>query len=364
MKGFSKHRLFLLGIIFVVLPGILFSACNTSNTTPQTFKWRMATCWTSEDLLYVEGAKAICQRVAKLSGGRLIIEPYPAGELMGAFDVFDAVSKGKVECGHSWSGYWRDKEPGFVLFSSIPNMMTLQEWAVWLYGPSQGIEMWRELYGKYNIVPLPGALNGPEFGFFTRKPVRSADDFKGMKIRTVGIGADVLKELGATPVVLPQGEIKEALKKGEIDGFEFNTPAVDWNLGFDNSIAPYVTLPSWHQPSGMYDTLVNKDAWNKLPDDLKAILESACKEVGMVDYVARIEGLNPVYLQKYEKGGIQIFVLGEQSMKNITGITDRLCDNLAANDAFFARVLKSQRDFRTSYRTWEKWGDYRIYPSN
>jgi len=363
MKYFLKRRLFFLNVFLAVLLSILFSACNLSNTPPQTIKWRMATSWTEDNLIYTEGAVAICQKVARLSGGRLLIEAYPTDELTSTFGVFDMVSQGKVECGHSWPGYWRDKEPSFVLFSSIPNMMTTQEWMVWLYGPSQGIELWRELYAKYNVVPFPGALDGTEFGFFTNKPLRSVDDFKGMRLRTPGIGADVLRELGATPVVLPQEEIEEALKKGEIDGFEFGTPAINWNLGFDSSIAPYVTLPAWHQPSCMYDTFVNQDAWNKLPDDLKAIFESACKEVGMVDFVAGIEGANPDYLSKYEKSGMQIFILGEQSMKKITEVTDSICDNLAANDAFFAEVLKSQRDFRANYRTWEKWGDYQIYPS-
>ncbi len=363
MRGLSKRRSFYLGIFLALVLSILFSGCSMSNTQAQPIKWRMATSWTKDNLLYVDGALAVCQRVAELSGGRLLIEAYPAGELMSAFGVFDAVSKGEVECGHSWPGYWRDKEPSFVLFSSVPNMMTMQEWAVWLYGPSQGIQLWRELYGKYNVVPFPGALNAPEFGFFTNKPLRNVGDFKGLRLRTVGIGADVLKELGATPVILPQNEIKEALAKGEIDGFEFNTPAVDWNLGFNSSIAPYVTLPAWHQPSGMYDTFVNLNAWNKLPDDLKAIFESACKEVGMVDFVAHIEGVNPDYLAKYEKGGIQIFILDEQSMKRITEITNELCDNLAANDAFFAKVLKSQRDFRASYRTWERWGDWKLFPN-
>lgn len=363
MKHFSKRRLFFLGIFLALLLSIPLSACNQSNTPPQAIKWRMATSWTRDNLIYTEGAVAICNRVAELSGGRLIIEPYPTDELTSTFSVFDMVSRGEVECGHSWPGYSQDKEPGFLLFSSIPNMMTMQEWAVWLYGPSQGIELWRELYAKYNVVPFPGALDGPEFGFFTNKPLRNIDDFKGMKLRTPGMGADVLSGLGAIPVVLPQEKVEEAFKTGEIDGFEFATPAIDWNLGFDSSTAPYITLPAWHQPSCMYDTVVNLDAWNKLPDDLKAIFESACKEVGMVDFAAGIEGANSNYLQKYENGGAQIFVLDEQSMERITEITDGICDNLAANDAFFAKVLKSQRDFRADYRTWEKWGDYHIYPS-
>jgi len=363
MKDFLKHSAIFLGVFLAIFLSVMFSGCNLGNNSPQPIKWRMATSWTEDNLIYTEGAVAICQKVAKLSGGRLLIEAYPTDKLTSAFGVFDMVSQGEVECGHSWPGYWLDKEPGFVLFSSVPNMMTVQEWGVWLYGPSQGIELWRELYGKYDVIPFPGALDGPEFGFFTNKPIRNVDDFKGMRLRTPGIGAEVLKGLGAIPVVLPQEAIRDALKKGEIDGFEFGTPAIDWELGFDGSIAPYVTLPAWHQPSCMYDTLVNQDAWNKLPDDLKAIFESVCKEVGMVDFVARIEGANPAYLQKYEKSGMQMFILDEQNMKKITEITDSICDNLAVNDLFFAKVLKSQRDFREDYRKWEKWGDYLTYPS-
>jgi TRAP-type mannitol/chloroaromatic compound transport system substrate-binding protein len=363
MKFSIRRGLFLSGIVIALLLGILLPACRPSNTPAQTVKWRMATSWTRDNLIYSEGAVAICNRVAELSGGRFIIEPYPTDELASTFSVFDMVSRGDVECGHSWPGYSQDREPAFLLFSSIPNMMTMQEWAVWLYGPSQGIEMWRELYAKYNVLPFPGALAGPEFGFFTNKPLRTVDDFKGMKLRTPGMGAEVLSGLGAIPVVLPQEQVEEAFRTGEIDGFEFSTPAIDWKLGFDSSAAPYITLPAWHQPSCMYDTEVNLDAWNKLPDDLKAIFESACKEVGMVDFVTGIEGANPDYSQKYESGGAQIFVLDQQSMERITEVTDGICDNLAASDAFFAKVLKSQRDFRAGYRTWEKWGDYQLFPS-
>ena len=357
----STHPYRLLALVGM-LAAFLFPACSTAAGT-QPIKWRMATSWTSDDLLYQKAAVAICQRVSQLSNGRLVIEAYPAGQLTPALEVPAAVSQGKVECGHTLPGYWREKDTAFLFFTPVPNMMTMHEWKVWLYGPSQGVALWRELYAKYNLVPFPGAMNGPEFGFFTRKPVRSIEDFKGLKIRSAGLGYDVLRELGATPVMISQGEIKAAFAKGEIDGFEFTTPTVDWKLGFDGSIAPYVTLPPWHQPSSMVETVVNADAWKKLPVDLQYIFEAACKEVALVDYSAEIEGSNPEYLHKYEKSGIQILVLDTASMEKISEITDRLCDNIAEKNAFAARVLKSQRDFRSDYRTWEKWGDYRIYPA-
>lgn len=345
--------------IFLLFLAVLAPSCQPA---PEVIKWRMATSWSEDMFFYGEGAVVICDRVAEMSGGRLVIEPYPAGILAGALEVFDAVSKGEVECAHTWPGYWRSKEPAFELFSSIPNQMVLQEWAVWLYGPSRGIELWRELYAGYNAVPFPGGLIGPEFGFFTSQPVRSLEDFKGLKLRVSGMAADVVRELGATAVLLPGGDIKAAMESGEIDGFEFSTPAVDWPMGFQE-VAPYVALPSWHQPSAMLETIVNVDAWNRLPDDLKAIFEAACKETGMTDFMAGLEGENAEYLRKFEQSGVKIIMLDAEAINEISRITNRLADEQAAEDAFFARVLESQRDFRQNYRGWEKWGDHNLYRS-
>jgi TRAP-type mannitol/chloroaromatic compound transport system substrate-binding protein len=356
-----KKIFYLLALSLIVLTLIGGSLSCKSST--QTLKWRMATSWTSDNIHYTKGAVAICTRVNQLSNGRLFIEPYPADAIVGAMEVFDAVSKGTVEIGHSWPGYWIDKEPSFELFSSIPDQMVSQEWLVWLYGPSRGVDLWREFYSKYNVVPFPGGLDGPEFGFFTKKPVLTLDDFKGMKLRVPGLAAEVLKELGATPVQIAPGDIKAAMKRGDIDGFEYSTPAVDWPMGFQE-VAPYVTLPPWHQPSGMAETIVNQGAWGKLPDDLKAILEAACKEISMVDYLSYVEGTNAEDLDKFKQYGTKINVLDTKSMERIAEITKRLADEKAAKDPFYAKVLKSQRDFRSNYRTWELWGDYKLYPEN
>ncbi len=347
-------------VIFSFL--MVFVLSTSACTLPElsdSFKWKMATSWSADIALFSDGAQAICQRVKQMSNGRLVIEAYPAEKLTGAFDVFDAVSTGEIECGHGWPGYW-NKEPAFELFSSIPDMMTQQEWTIWLYGPAGGMKLWQELYNKYNVVPFPGASNGPEFGFFTNKPVHTLDDFKGLKLRAVGLAADILKELGAETVTLPVADIIPAMKNGSIDGCEFNTPFIDWQLGFQD-VAAYASMPSWHQPSGMYDVLVNEDAWNKLPDDLKAIFEAACKEVSQIDYMSKIEGSNAEYLRKFEQKGIQVITLGDEALNRISEITARLSDRKADSDPFYAKVLKSQRDFRADYRTWEKWEDYKLY---
>jgi len=223
---------------------LISTSCKSSS---EMYSWRMATSWTSDNIFYTKAAMVICDRVKKLSGGRFVIEPYTAGEIVEAMEVFDAVSDGTVEVGHSWPGYWTDKEASFELVSSIPNQMTAQEWMIWLYGPVNGMALWQDLYAKYNVIPLPGGLNGAEFGFFTTIPVLTLDDFKGLTLRVTGLAADVVEELGATTVSLAPGDIMPALQNGEINGFEFGTPAVDWPMGF-HEIAPYVSLPSWHQP--------------------------------------------------------------------------------------------------------------------
>jgi len=343
---------------------MIVSACGVSSCnekSPAEFKWKMATSFTADNLYYSKCAVAICDRIAQLSNGRLVIEPYPAGKLVEAFGVFDAVSSGQVEVGHSWPGYWTAKDPSFALFSSIPNNMVYAEWSIWLYGPSKGIDLWRELYARYNLVPFPGGLTGSEFGVFTNKPLRTLDDFKGMRIRMPGMGADVLKELGAIPVQIPQGQIKDALQNGEVDGFEYSAPVIDWMLGFDSNSTPYVTLPSWHQPSAIGETIVNEDAWNRLPNDLKAIFEAVCKEVSMVDFLSYMEGLNAVYMQKYEEGNIQILELNAEAMNKITQITEELANAHAVQNSFYAKVLQSQRDFKTIYRVWGRWNNSEVY---
>jgi TRAP-type mannitol/chloroaromatic compound transport system substrate-binding protein len=349
-------------ILSICLIPALLAGLTGCGTDSKTYQWRMATSWSEDNLFYTQAAQVICERVKELSGGRLEITPYPAGSIVDALAVMEAVSEGQVEIGHSWSGYWLDEDRSFELFSSIPNQMLAQEWAVWLYGPSRGIELWRELYSQYNIVPFPGGLVGPEFGFFTNKPVRSLSDFQGLKLRVSGLAAEVVQELGASTILTAPGDIKAAMANGQIDGFEFSTPAIDWPMGFQE-VAPYVSLPSWHQPSAMFETIVNQDAYNSLPDDLKAVLETACKEISLVDYFAYMEGSNSEYLTKFQQYGTQINILEPEAVQKISEITNRLTDEQAAQNPFYARVLASQRDFIQDYRKWEQWGQYQLYPN-
>jgi TRAP-type mannitol/chloroaromatic compound transport system substrate-binding protein len=354
-----KRKLYIL--ILCLLSTALTCSSFSCSSSAETYTWRMATSWTADSIFYTEAAAAICDRVEELSGRRLIIEACPAGEITDAMGVLDAVSSGEAEIGHSWCGYWMDKEASFELFSSIPDQMTAQEWMVWLNGPSDGMALWHELYAGYNIVPLPGGLNGAEFGFFSTTPVITLDDFDGLTLRVTGLAADVVEALGATAVSLAPGDILLALQNGEIDGFEFGTPAVDWPMGFQDFVS-YVSLPCWHQPSAMFETIVNQDAWDSLPQDLQAILEAACKEISMVDYLAYTEGSNAEALEKFLDAGIQINVLDEAAINTIAEITNRLADERASDDPFYARVLASQRSFREAYRTWEQWESYNLYP--
>jgi len=339
----------------------------TATTSPVTaassapITWRMVSSFGADDYFYTEGTRVFCQRINTLSQGRLVIEPYAAGTLTGALEVFDAVSGGAVECGHSWPGYWRDRDPAFELFSAIPNQMTQEEWRVWLYGPARGIDLWKEFYQPYNLVVFPGGLVGPEFGFFTTRPVTSLADFQGLRLRVSGMAADVARELGATTILTPPDDIKAALSRGEIDGFEYSTPAIDLPMDFQE-VAPYVCLPSWHQPSAMFEIEVNQDAWNQLPADLQAIFEVACKEISFIDFSAQLEGANAAALRQLIQKGISVTVLDSAAMNQITEITNRLADAKATQNAYYARVLDSQRQFRDDYRTWQKWGQYSLFP--
>ena len=185
------------------------------------------------------------------------------------------------------------------------------------------------------------------FGWFA-EPVTSMDDFKGMKFRTAGIWGEMLNEAGAAVVTMPGGEIYESMQRGVIDAFEFSTPGVDWSAGFQE-LGAYVHGPGIHAPQSAFEFLVNKDQWNALPDDLKAIVDHACeatviRSLAMVDY-ADMEGIKN--LKDY---GTEFVYLPEDVQKSIVEIANKKYDELAAEDDFFRKVLESHREFLVGYR--------------
>ncbi|MCX5910015.1 MAG: hypothetical protein NTY64_23265, partial [Deltaproteobacteria bacterium] len=195
-----KKRTLIIGVLFLL--GISFALADLAQA--QTFKWRMATCRTPALTPFHESDVRFGEMVSKMSGGRLQINVFPAGELMPAFEVFDGVRKGVVEMGGDWPTYWTGRDTAFDLFCSMGFMMTAPDYLGWLYHGG-GLQFGQELYGKFNMMYFPLNIVGPESGYRTNKPIRTLADFKDAKLRTGVLQTIwVLEKIGAKPFNVPK----------------------------------------------------------------------------------------------------------------------------------------------------------------
>jgi len=208
-----------------------------------------------------------------MSNGRLEIKVFGAGELVPGFEAFDAVSEGNIEMSSSTAYYWLGKMPASVFFTGVPFGMNTAQISSWILA-GDGMNLWRELYAKFNVLPFAGGNTGMQPAGWFRKEINSIEDFKGLKMRISGLGAKTLEKCGTACVLLPGGEIYTSLERGVIDAAEWVGPYHDYKMGF-HKIAKYYYPFGWHEPTGQLEYLVNKSAYDKLPTDLQQILEAA-----------------------------------------------------------------------------------------
>ncbi len=235
----------------------------------------MATSWGR----LVPGPGVSAQRLAEsieaLSGGRIAVKVYPAGERVPALGVFDAVANRSVDLGHTAAAFNAGKRRAAAMFTAVPFGMTPGEHAAWLYD-GDGLDLWRDLYAPFNLVPLMASNTGPSMGGWFTKPIETLADMRGLRMRIAGLGGAVMTALGVSAVSLPPGEIGVGLKAGTIDAAEFAGPAADEALRLFEA-ARYYTGPGFHEPNGAAELLVNADVWAGLDPDLRAVLTLACR---------------------------------------------------------------------------------------
>jgi TRAP-type mannitol/chloroaromatic compound transport system substrate-binding protein len=315
----------------------------------QKFKWKMVMPW-SKGLLFYDFAQHFADSVKLASGGRLDIKVFSAGELVGAMETLDAVSKGSAQVGHDWPGYWKGKNENFVSFASVPFGLDAEGYNIWLYERG-GLEQMQELYGRYNLVAFPGGNGGQEMGLFSNKKASTLADFKGMRLRTVGWFMDIMNQAGASVTPLPGGEVYLALERGVIDAAEFSAPAINFPMGFDD-ITKYVIEPGIHQPSVQCSVFFNKDAWDSLPADLQWIVKIAAKETQLWSN-AWIENLNVQAINKF-KEKVEFVTMDDAALSAVAKTTKEYLDNLKAKNPDVKKTLDSQEQFKKDFATWRE----------
>jgi TRAP-type mannitol/chloroaromatic compound transport system substrate-binding protein len=240
----------------------------------ETLRWRMVTSWPKRLPGPGLSAERIAERIGTLSGGRLKITVHAAGELVPAFEVLDAVGSNVAEMGHTAAFYWQGKQPAAAYYTTVPFGLTPLEHVAWV-DAGGGQALWDELYAPFGVKPFMGGNTGVCMGGWFRREVKGLDDLKGLKIRSLGLGGEIYRRLGATPQTTPPGEILTSLQSGVLDAAEFVGPGTDIALGLYR-VAPNYYGPGFNKPNGTGECLVNLKAWAALDAELKAIVTHAC----------------------------------------------------------------------------------------
>jgi len=307
------------------------AACGPDGTVGQEmFEWSCVTSWPPKFPGLGMAPENLATRVEAASAGRLKIKVYGAGELVPAFEVFDAVSRGTVEMGHGASYYHKGKVDAAQFFTAIPFGMTNLELNAWLYYGG-GMALWEELYEPFNLVPLPTGNTGVQMGGWFNKEINTVDDLKGLKMRIPGLGGEVLRRAGGTPVTLPGSEIFTALQTGAIDATEWVGPYNDASFGLHKA-ARYYYYPGWQEPGPGLETIVHKDAWNALPADLQEIVRITCQAV-TTDVAAEYTHGNAVSLKQLKQDpNIELRPFPAEVLKLMRSLAKEVVDELMAKD--------------------------------
>jgi TRAP-type mannitol/chloroaromatic compound transport system substrate-binding protein len=245
-----------------------------SVTRAQVLKWKMVTSWPKRLPGPGMSAERIAERMRTLSGGRIDIAVYAVGEVVPAFEVLDAVGNGVADIGHTASFYWQGKMPAAAFFTTVPFGLTPSEHVAWIEAGG-GQALWDELYAPFGVKPFMGGNTGVCMGGWFRRELKSLADLRGLKLRSLGLGGEVYRRLGATPQTTPPAEILTSLQSGVLDGAEFVGPGTDIALGLYR-VAPFYYYPGFNKPNGTGECIVALKVWEALPADLKAVVAHAC----------------------------------------------------------------------------------------
>ena len=316
------------------------------------FAWNMVTSWPKDAPGPGTTARRIAERITLMSDGRLTVRLYAAGEVVPAFEVFDAVAQGTAQMGHSASFFWSGKFEAAAFFTAVPFGLTPDGHHAWIYHGG-GQELWDELYGETGVKPFLAGNSGMQMGGWCKREIRSLEDLKGLKYRIPGLGGRVLRRLGVTAVSLPPGEILPALQSGAIDGAEFLGPWSDLALSLHKA-APYYYWPGFHEPNGSAECLVNRTAYQALPDDLREIVAAVC-EAENARGLAEADWRNAEALGDIEtKHGVQLRRFGDDILAAAGRAAGQVLAEVGAGGALAGRIHDSYLAARRASLAWAR----------
>ena len=308
----------------------------------QTMTWKYQSTWPTKDIFH-EDAVDYAKKVNDMSGGRLKLDVLAAGAVVPAFQMQDAVQSGILDAGHGVCAYWYGKHKAYSLFGTPPSFgWDAHGFLAWFYAGG-GEALYKELVNDTLKLNLVGFLYFPmptqPLGWF-KKEIKSGDDFKGMKYRTVGLSADVFKELGASVTILPGGEIVPAMDRGLIDAAEFNNPSSDILLGFPD-VSKYYMMGSHHQQMEAFEVIFNKSKYEALPAELKAILRNAAHAASSDQLYTAYDRYTKDF-EEIKRRNVNVIKTGPKVLEDQLKAWDKVIAD-QSKEPFFAKVIASQK---------------------
>jgi len=323
-----------------------------AQTGPINMRWQST--WPSKDIFH-EYALDYAKKVNDMTGGDLKIEVLPAGAVVPAFGLLDAVSKGVLDGGHGVLVYHYGKQTALALWGSGPGFAMDANMLLAWHKYGGGKELLAKLYDSIgaNVVSFPyGPMPTQPFGWF-KKPIAKADDIKGLKYRTVGISIDVFTAMGAAVNALPGGEIVSAMDRGLLDAAEFNNASSDRVLGFPD-VSKVCMLQSYHQNAEQFEIMFNKDKYNALPDKLRAIIAGAVDAASADMSLKAIDRYSKDYAEMQSKDNVKFYKTPDAILKQQLEVYDEVAKKKAAENPLFKEILQSQLAFAKRTTQWEQ----------
>ena len=319
---------------------------------PINMRWQST--WPSKDIFH-EYALDFAKKVNDMTGGELKIEVLPAGAVVPAFGLLDAISKGTLDGGHGVIVYHYGKQTALALWGSGPGFAMDANMLLSWHKYGGGKELLAKLYASIgaNVVSFPyGPMPTQPLGWF-KKPVTKVEDMKGLKFRTVGISIDVFTGMGVAVNALPGGEIVSAMDRGLLDAAEFNNASSDKVLGFPD-VSKVCMLQSYHQNAEQFEILFNKTKYNELPEKMRAIIANATEAASADMSWKAIDRYSSDYLEMQQKNGVKFYKTPDAVLKAQLDMYDQVTDKKSADNPLFKEILDSQIAFARRATQWEQ----------
>jgi TRAP-type mannitol/chloroaromatic compound transport system substrate-binding protein len=338
-----------INVAFAVAAGLAFSQAHAQAQMPKV-NWKMQSAFASSLPHLGPSGVRFSKDVQRMSGGQFDVKFFEPGALIPPLECFDAVSKGSIESCWTTPGYHTGKYPALAFFTTVPFGPNFGEFLAWKWFGG-GNKLREEIYAKHGLTAIDCFCIGPETSGWFRKEVKSLSDLKGMKMRFFGLGAQVMQKLGVSTQLLAAADIYQALERGVIDATEFSMPMMDIKLGF-HQIAKFNYFPGWHQLVSCSELLMNKAAYEKLPDAYKAMIEVAGQAQVAVTYAESEAMQFDAMAEMRDKHKVQVKRWDDATLAAFEKAWLEVLQEESAKDATFKKVADHYLDFRKRYSIW------------